>query len=401
VASTRESQDVVIVAAARTPFGKFGGVLSALSAVDLGAAAIREVVRRARVDPASVDQVIMGNVLPDGLGQIPARQAALKAGLPAEVPALAINKVCASSLKACTLAAVLIRAGEAEIVVAGGMESMSNAPYLLDKARWGYRMGNGELRDAMLVDGLWCPINDVHMGVYGSTGARAHAVIREQQDEFAVRSQRRFAAARAAGKFDEEIVPVQVPRGKRETVTVSTDEPPRPETTLEQLAALKPAFEPEGTITAGNAPGVNDGASALLLMSAARAEQLGLAPLARVVSYGEAALEPQYMAAVPATAMDLTVARAGLTFDVIDLVEINEAFAAVPLVCSKILALDLEKVNVNGGAVAVGHPIGASGGRILMTLIYELRRRAGRYGLAGICSGTAQGDAVVVEAFQP
>ncbi len=391
--------DVVIVAAARTPFGKFGGALSGLSAIDLGAHAVREVLRRADLSGGTVDQVILGNVISAGLGQIPARQVAIKAGIPAEVPSLSINKVCASSLKACSLAATLIRAGEAEVVVAGGMESMSNAPYLLDKARWGYRMGNGELLDAMIVDGLWCPINGVHMGVYGSSGARDLEISRQAQDEFAVRSQQRYARALAAGALAEELAPIEVPQAKGQLVLVSADEPPRPDTTLEKLAALKPAFEPNGTITAGNAPGVNDGASALLLMSGRQAAVLGLRPLARILAGAEAAMEPQHMNAVPAQAMRKAVEKAGLSLRDIELVEINEAFAAVPLVCSKILDLDLDKVNVNGGAVAVGHPIGASGSRILMTLIYELRRRGGRYGLAGICSGTAQGDALLVEAL--
>jgi acetyl-CoA C-acetyltransferase len=307
--------------------------------------------------------------------------------------------VCASSLKACTLATALIRAGEAEIVLAGGMESMSNAPYLLDKARWGYRMGSGELRDAMIVDGLWCPTNNVHMGVYGGSGASDFAVSRHEQDEFALRSQQRYAQALAAGKFAEEVVPVNVPRAKGQSLTISADEQPRPDTTLEKLAALKPVFGADGTITAGNAPGVNDGASALLLMSAYRAAALGLAPLARIVASGEAAMEPRHMNQVPAHAMRRALEKAGLTLRDIELVEINEAFAAVPLVCGRVLGLDLEKVNVNGGAVAIGHPIGASGGRILLTLVYELRRRGARYGLAGICSGMAQGDAVIVEAL--
>jgi acetyl-CoA C-acetyltransferase len=392
-------RDVVIVAAARTPFGKLGGVLRGLSAVDLGAHAVREVVRRAGLTESGIDQVILGTVIPAGLGQIPARQAAIAAGISPDVPALTINKVCASSLKACSLAATLIRADEADTIVAGGMESMSNTPYLLDRARWGYRMGNGELRDAMIADGLWCPINSVHMGIYGSSGARDFAVTRLEQDQFAARSQQRYARALAAGAFEQEIAPIRGPREKGEPALVAADEPPRPNTTVEGLASLTPAFETDGTITAGNAPGVNDGASALMLMSAVRAEALGLAPLARVVAWAEAAMEPQHMAAVPADAMRKALDRAGLALRDIDLVEVNEAFAAVPLVCARILDLDLERVNVNGGAVAVGHPIGASGGRILMTLIYELRRRGARYGLAGICSGTAQGDAMVVEAL--
>jgi acetyl-CoA C-acetyltransferase len=260
-------------------------------------------------------------------------------------------------------------------------------------------MGNGEVRDAMIVDGLWCPVNSVHMGVYGSAGAREYEITRWEQDEFAARSQQRYARALAAGAFADEITAVEAPQDRGGSLLVTTDEPPRPDTTPAKLAGLRPAFEPEGTITAGNAPGVNDGASALILMAADRAARIGLAPLARVVSWGEAAMEPQHMNAVPAHAMRKALERANLELSSIDLVEVNEAFAAVPLVCARILDLDLDTVNVNGGAVAVGHPIGASGGRILMTLIYELRRRGARYGLVGICSGTAQGDAMVVEAL--
>ncbi len=391
-----DANDIVITAGVRTPFGKLGGALASLSAVDLGAAVIREALERSKVPGAQVGQVIMGTVVPAGLGQIPARQAAFKAGLPAEVPALSINKVCGSALKAVNLGALLINAGEAEIVVAGGMESMSNAPYLIEKARFGYRMGDGALVDAMIRDGLWSPSDDVHMGVYGTTGAREWDISRREQDEWALRSQQRYAAALAAGKFAEEVMPIEVPQGRGKTVTVERDEAPRPNTTLEGLAALKPAFEVDGTITAGNAPGVNDGATAMVLMTRAAAERLGAPVLATWVSGGEAALDPHRMSAVPAYAIQRALERARLQLKDMELVEVNEAFAAVTLVVNKILGLDPEKVNVDGGAVAVGHPIGASGARILMHLIYEMRRRGARHGVAGICSGTAQGDATIV-----
>lgn len=398
-----DANDVVITAGVRTPFGKLGGALAPLSAIDLGAAVIREAVARSKAPKGRVGQVIMGTVIPAGLGQIPARQAAFKAGLPVEVPALSINKVCGSALKAVNLGALLINAGEAEIVVAGGMESMSNAPYLVEKGRFGYRMGHGTLVDSMIQDGLWSPSDNVHMGVYGSNGARDHEITRQQQDEWALRSQQRYAAALAVGKFAEEIMPVEVPGPKGKITTVERDEAPRPDTTLEKLAALRPAFEEDGTVTAGNAPGVNDGAAAIVLMRRAVAEELGAPIMARWVSSGEAALEPHHMNAVPAYAIQKALEKARtddnrpLRLNDVELVEINEAFAAVTLVVSKILGLDPEKVNVDGGAVAIGHPIGASGARILMHLVYEMRRRGARYGVAGICSGTAQGDATVVE----
>jgi len=391
-----DANDVVITAGARTPFGKLGGALTPLSAVELGAAVIREVVERSRLPRERVGHVIMGTVVPAGLGQIPARQAAFRAGLPVEVPALSINKVCGSALKAVNLAALLIRAGEAETVVAGGMESMSNAPYLLDKARFGYRMGHGALVDSMIQDGLWSPSDDVHMGVYGTAGAREYDISRQEQDEWALRSQQRYAAALAEGRFADEIMAVQVPGPKGGQTVVDRDEAPRPDTTLEALGRLKPAFEPDGTITAGNAPGVNDGAAALVLMRRGTAEELGAPILATWLASGEAAVEPHRMSSVPAYAMERALSKAGLQLKDMELVEVNEAFAAVALVVSKMLDLDPDKVNVDGGAVAVGHPIGASGARILMRLVYALRQRGLRYGVAGICSGTAQGDAAVL-----
>jgi acetyl-CoA C-acetyltransferase len=388
-------EDVVLVAAARTPFGKLGGGLSTLSAPDLGAVVIKEVLDRAQVDGAAVDQVIMGTVITAGMGQIPARQAALKAGLPTSIPALSVNKVCASSLKAVNLAAVLIRNGDAVIVVAGGMENMSQAPYLLDRARFGYRLGDAVLVDSMVRDGLIDPANGCHMAVEGSNVAREFEVSRERQDEYAYGSQQRYAAALKAGYFQDELVPVAVPNPKG-TATVSADEQPRPETTIEGLARLKPVFQADGTITAGNAPGVNDGAAAVLLMSGAEAKRRGLPVLAQWLAYGESAADTPYLATVPASSTQAALKKLGLRVNDIDLFEINEAFAAVACTAMDLLGIDEQQVNVDGGALAVGHPIGASGARILMHLAYALRRRGGGYGAAGICSGMAQGEATVI-----
>jgi acetyl-CoA C-acetyltransferase len=385
--------DVVLVAAARTPFGRLGGALAALSAVDLGALVIREVLRRTSTDPAAVDHLIMGTVLAAGQGQVPSRQAGLRAGLPASVPSFTVNKVCASSLKAVNLGALLIRSGEADIVVAGGMESMSRAPYLLEDQRFGSRMGDRTAVDSMIRDGLCCPVDGVHMGVHGSDVAHELGVSREQQDEYALRSQMRYQEALRAGRFADEILPVSVGSN-----IVTGDEQPRADTTLEKLAALRPAFTADGGITAGNAPGVNDGASAVLLMSRERADAAGLEPLARWVVGADSAAEHPYLATVPATAVQAALSRSPERIGVDDLaaVEINEAFAAVAITSTRMLEVDPERVNVNGGAIAVGHPIGASGARILMTLVYELRRRGGGYGAAGICSGLAQGEATLV-----
>ncbi|HEY4871142.1 MAG TPA: acetyl-CoA C-acetyltransferase [Candidatus Dormibacteraeota bacterium] len=388
-------EDVVLVAAARTPFGKLGGGLSTLAAPELGAVVIKEVLDRAQVDGADVDQVIMGTVISAGMGQIPARQAAIKAGLPTSVPALSVNKVCASSLKAVNLAALLIRNGDAGVVVAGGMENMSQAPYLLDKARFGYRLGDGALVDSMVRDGLIDPANGCHMAVEGSNVAREFEVSRERQDEYAYGSQQRYAAALKAGYFKDELVPVAVPNPKG-TATVSADEQPRPDTTIERLARLKPVFQPDGTITAGNAPGVNDGATAILLMSGAEAKRRGLPVLAEWLAYGESAADTPYLATVPASSTQAALKKLGLRVDEMNLFEINEAFAAVACTAMDLLGLDEQRVNVDGGALAVGHPIGASGARILMHLAYALRRRGGGYGAAGICSGMAQGEATVI-----
>jgi acetyl-CoA C-acetyltransferase len=388
-------RDAVVVAAARTPFGRLGGALSPLGAIDLGARVIAEVVTRAAVAPEAVDQVVMGTVITAGLGQIPARQAALRAGLPVSTSALTVNKVCASSLKAVNLAALAIRAGEADVVVAGGMESMSNAPYLLPQGRFGLRLGDGRLIDAMQHDGLICPEGNCLMVNYGSEVAAELEVSREAQDAWALRSQRRHAEALAAGRFAGEVIPVEVP-GRKGPVRVQTDEQPRPDSTAEGLAALPP-LTPNGSVTAGNAPGVNDGAAALLLASGARARELGLPVLAVWRAQGESAEPPRYLATVPASALRAALRKLGRQPSDLDLLEINEAFAAVAITASNLLGADPERVNVNGGAVAVGHPIGASGARILMTLIYELARRGGGWGGAAICSGMAQGEATVVE----
>lgn len=394
-------KEIVIVSAARTPFGKFGGTLRGIPAVDLGGLAIREALERANICGEQVDEVIMGMVVPAGAGQIPGRQAAIKGGIPHEVPVVTINKVCGSALKAVTLAAQIIKAGDADIVVAGGMESMSNIPYLSTQSRWGARMNDFVMKDAMVLDGLWCPENDVHMAVIGGEVAAEFGITREQQDLWALRSQKRWAAAETEAKFDEERFPVEV-KVKRDTVSFAKDEAPRADTSIEALAKLRPLFVKDGTITAGNAPGTNDGAAAVVVMSREKAEDLGVPILARLRGYAQASSESRNIATVPGLAVKKLLEKENLMLDDIDLMEINEAFAAVPLVsCKGILGMTDEEmdaiVNVNGSAVAVGHPIGATGARILMTLIYELRRSGKKRGVCAICSGMAQGDAVCVE----
>jgi acetyl-CoA C-acetyltransferase len=388
-------REVVIVAAARTPFGKLGGALAGVAAVDLGAAAIAEVLRRTGTAGSDVDHVIMGTVLGAGQGQVPSRQAALAAGIPSSVPSFTVNKVCASSLKAVNLGALLIVAGEAEVVVAGGMESMSRAPYLLGDLRFGGRLGDRSAVDAIYRDGLCCPVDDVLMGKHGDEVAAEFGVSREQQDAWAARSQQRYADALAAGKFAEEIVAFAA--GKNE---LAGDEQPRPQTTAQTLSTLAPVFSPGGSITAGNAPGINDGGSAVLLMSAARAKAAGLTPLGRWICGADSAADHPYLATVPATAITAAIGktRGEVSVEKLEVVEINEAFAAVAITSTKMLEVDEARVNVKGGAVAIGHPIGASGARILMTLLYELRDRGGGYGVAGICSGLAQGEATIVAA---
>ncbi|WP_336822835.1 acetyl-CoA C-acetyltransferase [Sporosarcina sp. USHLN248] len=389
----------VILDGARTPFGKFGGGLSSKSASDLGGIAIKEALYRSGVAVQEVDEVIMGTVLQAGQGQIPSRQAATKAGLPWSVKTETINKVCASGMRSVTLADQLIRLGDEEVIVAGGMESMSNAPYYLPKGRFGLKMGDAQLLDGMIYDGLSCAFSPerVHMGTYGNQTANSFSLTREQQDEWSLRSHERALAAMEEGKFMEEIVAVEIPQRKGDAIQVDADEAPRKDTSLESLAKLRPAFDKDGTITAGNAPGVNDGACALVLMSEERAKKEGKQPLATIIDHAEVAVEPENFPQTPGLVINALLEKTGKQLADIDLFEINEAFAAVALVSSQIAELDPEKVNVNGGAVALGHPIGASGTRIILTLAYELKRRGGGIGIAAICSGGGQGDAIMIE----
>ncbi len=387
----------VIVSGARTPFGRFGGGLKSLTASELGGKAIRAAIEKADIDVESVDEVIMGNVLQGGQGQIPSRQAAKEAGIPWSVKTETINKVCASGLRSLTLANQLIRLGDEEIIVAGGMESMSNAPYILPDARWGYRMGDKKVVDTMVHDGLTCSFRGVHMGTYGNSTAKTFELTREVQDEWAYRSHNRAIKAMEEGKFSEEIVPVEVPQRRGEPIVVTEDEAPRKDTTIEKLAGLKPAFDKDGTITAGNAPGVNDGACAFVVMSDSKAKELGKKPLATILAQAEVAVEAENFPQTPGLVINKLLDKAGKTKDDIDLFEINEAFAAVALASTKIAGLDPDKINVNGGAVALGHPIGASGARIVLTLVHELIRRGGGLGVAAICSGGGQGDAILIE----
>ncbi|MCU6707452.1 acetyl-CoA C-acetyltransferase [Paenibacillus sp. J5C_2022] len=390
----------VIVSAARTPFGKLGGCLKDVPAIALGGIAIREAISRAGIDDDLVDLVMMGMVLQGGSGQNPARQAARHAGMPWTASSETINKVCASGLRAVALADQIIRAGDAEVTVAGGMESMSNAPHFLPRFRWGNRMGNAEAIDLMLHDGLRCPFNQVQMAEYGNLTAKEYGITRGSQDEWALRSHMRALKATSEGKLQEEIVPVKPPDGKKQvnrTFQLSTDEAPRQDANRNALSRLPPLYESDGTITAGNAPGVNDGAGALVVMSEERAKVLGKRPLASIIGHAEVALEAPYIAKAAAAAVQKLLRKTGFSLSGIDLFEINEAFASVVLTGSAIIGWDEAKVNVNGGAIALGHPIGASGARILMTLLYELRRRGGGYGIAAICSGTAQGDAMLVK----
>ncbi|WP_085522599.1 acetyl-CoA C-acetyltransferase [Tuberibacillus sp. Marseille-P3662] len=387
----------VIVGAKRSPFGKLGGALSSKSAVQLGGQVIQAALEQSQVSAQTIDEVIMGMVLQGGQGQIPSRQAARSAGLPWEIKTETINKVCASGLRSVSLGDQIIRAGDAGTIVAGGMESMSQAPYVLPKARWGYRMGDASVIDLMVHDGLTCAFNQVHMGIYGSGTAEKYAITREEQDSWAYRSQQKAAEAIDAGRLTEEITPVEVPQRKGEPIIVDTDEAVRRNTTLEQLSALKPAFSHDGTITAGNAPGVNDGAGALVLMEGDAAREQGKDVLATIVGHAEVAVDAEDFPETPGLVINDLLTKTGHSLDDIDLFEINEAFASVALASKEIANLDSEKINVNGGAVAIGHPIGASGARILMTLVYELKRRGGGLGIAAICSGGGQGDAILVE----
>jgi acetyl-CoA C-acetyltransferase len=390
-------QDAVIISAVRTPTGKFLGGLKDFSATELGALVVREAVSRARIDPATVEECIMGNVVSAGLGQAPARQAALRGGLADHVAALTINKVCGSGLKAVMLAAQGIATGDIDIAVAGGMESMSNAPYLLQGARDGLRMGHRELLDSMIVDGLWCSFEQCHMGTAGEVVATEYQIGRGQQDEYAAESHRRAADAQTAGRFKAEMLPVKVPQKKGDAIVIDRDESVRADTTAQTLGALKPAFRKDGSVTAGNAPPVNDGAAALVVMSSARAAQLKLTPLARIVGQATSGLPPKYLLMTPVEAVRKLSKKIGWPLDQVDLFELNEAFSVQAVAVLRELGIDPKKVNVNGGAVALGHPIGASGARILTTLLYALRDRKLRRGVATLCLGGGNGVALAVE----
>lgn len=389
-------REAVIVSAVRTAIGSFNGSLALLPAAELGGLVIQEALKRAGIDGTGVNEVIMGNVLQAGLGQNPARQAALKAGMPVEVPALTINKVCGSGLKAVNLAAQSILAGDADIVVAGGMESMTNAPYLLDKARQGYRMGHGKVTDSMIQDGLWCAFNDYHMGITAENVAAQYGISREEQDQLAFESQEKASKAIQSGVFQKEILPVTI-KGKKGDITFATDEYAKAGTTAEKLGGLKPAFKKDGTVTAGNASGINDGAAALVIMSADKAKELGVKPLARIRGYAAGGVDPSIMGMGPVPATRSALAKAGLTVKDLDLIEANEAFAAQFLAVGKQLEFVREKVNVHGGAIALGHPIGASGARIFVTLLHAMELRQAKLGLATLCIGGGQGVATIVE----
>jgi acetyl-CoA C-acetyltransferase len=388
----------VIVAATRTAIGTLGGALAQTPATKLGAIAVRDAVRRANLDPALVEEVILGHVLPAGLGLNPARVAALESGVPKEVGSFGVNKACGSGLKAVALAAQSIQLGDADIVVAGGMESMSGAPYILKKARFGVRMGHDELIDSMIADGLTCPITHVHMGITAENIVAKYGISRQEQDEFAADSQQKAGAAIKGGKFKAEIVPVEIPAKKGETVKFDTDEHPRPDTTADRLAALKPAFKKEGgSVTAGNASGINDGAAAVVVMSEAKAKELKLTPLAKIRAYASAGVDPSIMGMGPWPASEKALKKAGLRREEIDLWELNEAFAGQSLGVLRELHIPKNRVNVNGGAIALGHPIGASGARVLVTLLYAMQDRDARLGVASLCIGGGQGIAMVVE----
>jgi acetyl-CoA C-acetyltransferase len=397
--SAYKHTDVVIISGVRTPIGKFQGSLSDFSAVQLGSIAVREAVTRAKVDPAKVDECIMGNVVSAGLGQNPARQAALGGGLADTVGAMTINKVCGSGLKAVALAAQAIETNNAEIVVAGGMESMTNAPYLLPNARKGYRLGNGQLVDSMVHDGLWEIYNDYHMGNTGENVAEKYKITREQQDEFAVDSHRKAIAAWKECRFASQVVPVEIPGKKKgdPPVKFEKDESPREDTSMETLRKLKPAFKKDGTVTAGNAPGVNDGAAALVVTTYAKAKELGVEPMARIVAQATSGVEPKWVMMAPVGAVRKIWEKTGWKNEEVDLYELNEAFSVQALGVMGELGLDMKKVNVNGGAVALGHPIGASGARVLITLLYEMIRRGSHKGIAALCLGGGNAVAMAVE----
>ena len=392
-------RESVIVSAVRTPTGKFLGVLKGFTATELGAMVVREATRRAGIDPEIVDECIMGNVVSAGLGQSPARQAALKGGLPDHVAALTINKVCGSGLKAVMLADQAIRVGDIDVAVAGGMESMSHCPYLLPRVRDGLRMGNGEVVDSMIHDGLWCAFEQCHMGNAGEVVAEQYKVSRDAQDDYAARSHQKAARASDEGAFKDEILPISIPQKKGDPIVIDRDEPIRADTTAESLKALKPAFKKDGSVTAGNAPGVNDGASALVVMAAERAKSLGLTPLARIVGQATSGLPPKLVLMTPVEAVRRVIEKTGWHLGDVNLFELNEAFAVQAVAVLNELGIDPEKVNVNGGAVALGHAIGSSGGRVLTTLLYALQRRGLTRGVATLCLGGGNGVALAVERF--
>lgn len=389
-------KEVVIASAVRTAVGTFGGSLKDVPAVELGTIVIKEALIRAGIKGDMVDEVIMGNVIQAGLGQSPARQAAVKAGIPVEVPAMTLNKVCGSGLRAVSLAAQIIKAGDADILVAGGMENMSAAPYLIPNARWGARMGDTKLVDSMIKDALWESFCNYHMGITSENIAEKWGVTREEQDEFAYNSQVKAAAAIKSGRFKDEIIPVVIKTKKKGEIIFDTDEHPR-QTSPEKLAALKPAFKKDGTVTAGNASGINDGAAALVIMSAEKAAELGIKPLAKIVSYGTKGVDPSIMGYGPVGATKIALEKAGLKIEDLDLIEANEAFAAQSIAVARDLHFDMSKVNVNGGAIALGHPVGCSGARILVTLLYEMKKRDSKKGLATLCIGGGMGTTLIVE----
>ncbi|PYZ91685.1 acetyl-CoA C-acyltransferase [Salipaludibacillus keqinensis] len=389
-------REVVIVSAARTAIGNFGGGLASKSAVELGAIAAKEAIERARIDPAVINDVLIGNILSAGLGQNVARQVAIESGVPNTVPATTINKLCGSGLRTVSMAAQFISLGDADVILAGGTESMSNAPYVLPNARWGQRMGDGKMVDTLLKDGLMDAFTDIHMGITAENISEQWEINRESQDQFALESQRLAEAAQKEGRFDEEIVPVEIPQRKGDPIVVKDDEFPKHGMTIDKLGKLRPAFKKGGTVTAGNASGINDGAAMVIVMAKEKADELGLTPLATITSYGNAALDPQIMGYGPVPATKQALSRAELTIEDIDLIEANEAFAAQALSVAKDLNMPREKVNVNGGAIALGHPIGASGTRILVTLLHEMKRRDAKRGLATLCIGGGQGTSLIV-----
>ncbi|MBP2663666.1 MAG: thlA 1 [Firmicutes bacterium] len=392
-------KEVVIASAVRTAIGTFNGSLSTLSAIELGRIAVDEALNRAGIANNIVDEVILGNVLQGGLGQNPARQVAVKAGIPVEVPSFTVNKVCGSGIKAVNLAAQAIMAGDGDIIVAGGMESMTNAPYMLDgKARWGYRMGDAKLTDIMIKDGLWCAFNDYHMGITAENVAERYGITKAAQDQLAFESQQKALTAIESGAFKKEIVPVTI-KGRKGDTVFDTDEHPKPGTTLEKLAALRPVFKKNGTVTAGNASGINDAAAALIIMSGDKARELGIKPLARIRSFGSGGVDPSVMGMGPVPATKKALAKTGLTIADIDLIEANEAFAAQFLAVGQELGFPKGRVNVHGGAIALGHPIGASGARILVTLLHAMEQKEAKRGLATLCIGGGQGIAIIVESM--